>query len=409
MEQPSKEVKLSRITQLLLASLAFLTFTQTAINFWPDYANLYGVRIDYFSPALYLTDIITTLLLINFLVNRKNRDNYFTRSFVLLFLLTLCFALLNSALALSPAIALWKWGKFFLLIFLFRLVTQISKIAKINYIVKPLLFSVPLVVGIGLAQIVIHGTTGFFYLFGERTFTLTTPNIASRTIFGIEILRAYSTFSHPNSLAGFLLIGLALLLYWHKSQGVKKSVFYFLLGTTLLGIVISFSYSVWLYVLILFLLATFTKPNIRHLVLVPIVSFLLVVFAKAFNLKEFSFLSQSVVERLLQYAQVEVVSVKNLLLGVGLNNSILEQAKNTFKTFTFQPIHNGFLLLLVETGFVGLGLLIVAFSKIATRIKENQYAFLLLVTIELLFLFDHYQLTLQQNMLVSAITLGLIY
>lgn len=408
MLQPSK-AKLSRITRLLFSLLAFLTFTQAALHFWPSYAYLYGVRIDYFSPALYLTDVLIVLLLTTFLIDGRNRKVYFSTSFVLPFLLALCFALVNSALATAPTVALWKWAKLFLLIFLFRLVSLVGEEDKLKYIVKPLLFSIPLVVGIGVVQMFLQKSTGWFSLLGERTFTLATPGIAARTIFGSEILRAYSSFSHPNSLAGFLLISLLLIVWWfQKGDDKQKRLLSLLFGTTLLGIFISLSYSVWIYVLVMFLLAYF-KPGAKVLFLLPFVSFVFVIISKTFSLRQFSFLPQAITERLSQFAQIDVTLTKDLLFGAGLNNSILVQAKTTFKSFTFQPIHNGFLLLFVETGVLGLSLFLVAFQKLARGFKQNKIEFLIFIAVLLLFLFDHYQLTLQQNMLISTIALGLIY
>ena len=36
--------------------------TQTSLHFWPDFAYVFGIRVDYLAPAIYLTDIVLFVL-----------------------------------------------------------------------------------------------------------------------------------------------------------------------------------------------------------------------------------------------------------------------------------------------------------------------------------------------------------
>jgi hypothetical protein len=75
---------------------------------------------------------------------------------------------------------------------------------------------------------------------GERYFTISTPGIAKVAMQGKEILRAYGTFSHPNSLAGFYLLQYVFILY---EKRFNKFTFlkYLVLGLSSMLVFISFS------------------------------------------------------------------------------------------------------------------------------------------------------------------------
>ena len=89
---------------------------------------------------------------------------------------------------------------------------------------------------------------------------------------------------------------------------------------------------------------------------------------------------------------------KNPFLGVGLGVFPLTIAKGIF----FQPAHNIYLLLLSETGLIGLSMfLILIFKTLKNSLKIP------LIIILFLGMFDHYSLTLQQTQLLFSIILGL--
>ena len=91
------------------------------------------------------------------------------------------------------------------------------------------------------------------------------------------------------------------------------------------------------------------------------------------------------------------------LLGVGLNNFLVNLPSFMKGYWWLQPVHNIFVLLLTEMGLVGLvgiGLCLVK------RIDFKKYA-LVWVVIVLTGMFDHYWLTLPQNMGLMGLVLGL--
>ena len=104
------------------------------------------------------------------------------------------------------------------------------------------------------------------------------------------------------------------------------------------------------------------------------------------------------------------------VFGVGLNNFVprMEEFGRVIANYRFlQPVHNIYLLVLSETGLVGLigltSLMGLIIKKLWEKRKEKYIASLLHCFIVILFLgsFDHYFLTIQQGMLLTAFILGL--
>ena len=64
---PSKVKKISapHLLQILYLIFVFLLPTQLGKHFFPPYSYLNGVRVDYLSPTIYLTDILVFLLLVS--------------------------------------------------------------------------------------------------------------------------------------------------------------------------------------------------------------------------------------------------------------------------------------------------------------------------------------------------------
>ena len=62
-----------RVLRLLIEYIfkvfVFLIPSQLAIHLWPKWAYIYGIRIDYFSPTIFLTDILVFLILILWLIS----------------------------------------------------------------------------------------------------------------------------------------------------------------------------------------------------------------------------------------------------------------------------------------------------------------------------------------------------
>src|SRR5580692_2023869 len=60
----------SNIESLLLSLFFLFLPTQLGKHFWPDFSIVSGIRIDYLSPIIYVTDILVVLLFAFFLVRQ---------------------------------------------------------------------------------------------------------------------------------------------------------------------------------------------------------------------------------------------------------------------------------------------------------------------------------------------------
>jgi O-antigen ligase len=108
-------------------------------------------------------------------------------------------------------------------------------------------------------------------------------------------------------------------------------------------------------------------------------------------------------------------------LGVGLNNYLYHQApfQKTFSPILFQPVHNIYVLVLIQTGLIGLVLFLVGITRTLARLKKSMqlsekdtrsfYEVIHIAIISLLFvgIFDHFLLTLQSGQLLFATIMGL--
>ena len=123
------------------------------------------------------------------------------------------FAVINVLGAANYNVAFLKWVKFAELAFLVLYIVYKKDFDLNEWLKFPLLLSLIFFGIIALAQFYFQKSLGgFLYYFGERSFNASTPGIALYSILGKTGLRAYSTFSHPNSLAGFFAVGFILLI-----------------------------------------------------------------------------------------------------------------------------------------------------------------------------------------------------
>ena len=373
--------------RIILFSLLLLLPTQLAYHFWPQSSYVYGLRVDYLSPAIYLTDLLIFLLL-----------PYIKKRLCLFLFPVLLFALLNCIFAQTPAVALWKWVIVFklLVLGLYFYSCDLKKLKKT--VVSALSLSLITVFIIGLAQFVLQKTIGGpLYYLGERNFTSLTPGISLMTVFGKSLMRAYSTFSHPNSFAGFVVVSFLILMSF------KKQPFLYLI--LILSLLITFSLNALvgiLFVVFLFFVMKNNSKLVHKMKAVLVVFFISLSFA--FGIFSTKFPKNNVLPKhyqervVLAASAIKAFSVKPVF-GVGLNN-FFNVTKNN------QPPHNVYLIIFSETGIVGTLIVFLLFSKLLKR-KINQYLLLAIFFMMITGLFDHYWLTLQQNQLVLSVLLGL--
>lgn len=409
---------------------------QTGKHFWPSFSFIDGVRIDYLSPTLYLSDIAIFLLFVTVLVVGKQ---YIISKKTLLLIFSFLFVVVISiGISQMPQVGFYKLFKLLEFLFLgwYASIFPYTRYKKqLIVLVACLTFFISCVaIGEFYFQ---HSIGGIVWFLGERTFTASTPGIALAQINGKILLRPYATFPHPNVLAGYLLVYLTLLLFVFST--IKNSTRPFLLGCIIVGIIalcLTLSrISLVLFSLLFFSWVFITQPSLFRSVKFGFMVILAVfVFVWSPLLSRFASVFSTDTEpaairtELLHFGISQYFT--HPLFGVGLGESMyylpsyLSQTIFTRRLLYLQPIHNIYLLLLVEIGT--LGFLFVLYSLfVLTRSVllpavlgvrnfrslnvKNHFSFAFsLITICLLIigLLDHYFLTLQQGMILLSFVIG---
>jgi len=398
---------------LVFSLLVFLLPAQLGYHFFSNFSYVFGIRVDYLAPTLYLTDILVFLLFIFwFLKEKKIETNYWL-------ILFSGFAVVNILSASLPQAALFKWAKVGELLFLGYYVYDTKNLDIQKSLILPLVYSVSFFSLVAIGQFVFQKTLGGpLYLLGERSFTAQTPGVALFAFFGKELLRPYSTFSHPNSLAGFMLVASFLLAFLNKNKKIIVRIA-LLLGASAIFLSVSLNaYLSFLVVAIFYLIfrrkkILTTKMVVSGLFLMLLASLALPIFANIFMDRGVK-AGESLFNRLVLAQASGKMLAESPLWGVGLNNFILQLPNSGVLpkiSWWLQPVHNTNLLLLAETGLIGLilfaGLVI---KSLAAATKHKNWAVLLsLLLILVTGLSDHYWLTLQQNQLLFSLILGLSF
>lgn len=375
--------------------------TQLGRHFWPNFSFVSGIRVDYLSPTIFFTDILVLALLISFVFQKRPRGRSIPPLWPVLAIFSYLF--LVSFLAKIPTLSflrLLKVAELFLLGFF------VYQERPFSLIGKPLSLALFCQSLIGLGQFFKGASLGgLFWWLGERTLSVSSISVSLGDFGGRVFLRPYGTFSHPNSLAGFFLVSLLLVaqdkklpLWWKTLVGVLASSV----------LVVSFSQVAWIAGAVIFAFFVLKKVKAVRWVLL---SFLLVLSLVAtFGILFLKTNSLELQERVwLAKAALQMIS-KNPFFGVGLSGFIPVLPRFwQGKVFLLQPVHNLFLLVAAETGLFGLAAFCWFWLLLFRKALKNWFLALAVLAIFFTGLFDHYWLTLQQNVLIFTITSSLVW
>lgn len=403
----AKEHETREITLKNIAMFFFVLFlpTQLGRHFFLDFSYVSGVKVDYLSFVLYFTDLLVLALAILYrdrIINsiRKNLK----RIVVLLF-----FLISHILISQYPILSFYHVLKILELYFIFIFFKNFknARLVLISFLLGGLFQLI-----LALVQLYQKSSLqGIFYFFGERYLSLSQPGVAKASIGGVELLRPYGTFSHPNSLAGFYLL---LYFYFLNNKNLNRHIFFknLSLAVFTLLIFISFSKAATIAYLILnvFYVMRYLKVSCRVCLLAKIVSIFIV--AAIFLQAQTDPLSLE--KRISLLVNGVSILKDNFLLGTGLGHYLIYQAKIPIKYpyFFLQPVHNIFVLFLAETGIVLGGIIfyfLVRFIRKALKKRINVSLMFCLLVVLFTGLFDHYWLTLQQNWLLLGVVFGSLF
>ncbi len=234
-------------------------------------------------------------------------------------------------------------------------------------------------------------------------------------------LRAYGSFGWPNALGIFLAVILVCGVWLYVSTENYRHKLLILLGqfAVLSGLILSFSRGAWLGavlgLMIFFILQKKGRWEIgKNLVYYSLVILLFFIAIKPLFLTRIKSLERleikSVAERQDQIKDWKNIFSKNYWWGVGpgLYTEKLYQKNSKLPVWEYQPVHNVYLLGLVEWGAIGsLGWLAFLAWVIYKIFKNNKIFLSCWIVLIVAGLFDHWLLTMFTGIIFGWVILGL--
>lgn len=399
---------LERLERLLLFLTVLFLPTQLGKHFWPEFSSVYSLKVDYLSPTVYFWDLLVVGICFLGLLLKKP----FNRLVLNLFFLFVLTQLLSLIVSQNLAVGLVRLEQY-LVAGLFGVYIASSRFSEI----KPIIFwglfwSIMGEAVLAIAQFFKGATLGFWIL-GERGFSIATPAIAKFDFHGLQFLRPYATFPHPNVLAGYMVISLCVIATILKPISLKipMIILSVLAGaTTLLTVSRSALLAGSIFAMLLLSKKGRIVLGIAIIILFPI---LYTRFSSIFTFDNLALIRR---EELSEMALT--LFSDSPVLGIGLNNFILALSSSllTGPSRFLQPVHNIFLLMLSETGLLGLlgwfGLLGYPIFRLIKLYPKSPVLKPLLVIFGVIFflgLFDHYFLTLPQGYRLLFLIWGLSF
>lgn len=376
----------------------FFLISQLGRHFWPEWSFISGIKIDYLSPTVYFLDLIWLSI---FLEKSKKSDFRFKHgeTWVILGL-----AILNIVLAKRWQLAVYGWlrmGQFWWTV---RYFSQKKKEIK-RILVRVIPWWIAIETFLGLAQVVTGGSIGgLYYWLGERRFDYMSLGVARISWFDSQYIRAYGTFSHPNSLAGFILVA---MMIWNRNAYMRSVLTenrlrkWIVNWIGVVGLLITGSRMVWFTGSLILFIRSKVKFGWK------LVGLGLVMMTWAFlatNMEVVGGWSVSSTDLRWKLFKSSLEIFKgNWLFGVGVDNFLVNLPNFMTDYWWLQPVHNIFMLGLVETGVVGMWMIL---RRVIKSVDFGKYGWVWLVII-LTGMFDHYWLTLPQNVGLLAVVMGL--
>lgn len=263
-------------------------------------------------------------------------------------------------------------------------------------------------------------------------------------------LRAHGSLPHPNVLAGWLVIGLFILLGLAYRFAIQKKSFwkalhpnfwlnifiYWSCVVMVTGLFFTFSREAWLalilglaffwiVVLVRKQSAIFYKLLATGLATIIVLSVIFWPLLSTRLLAQDRLEIKSTQQRTIYLEQSFQLVKKHPLLGVGISNytlAVRNEIDPDLKSWDYQPVHNIYLLVLTELGIVGfivfLWLIWIIVKKFiiynlefrSVPIFNIQYSisiFAVMIAILIIGFFDHYFWTLHFGIMVFWLMLGL--
>ncbi|MEK7464375.1 MAG: O-antigen ligase family protein [Patescibacteria group bacterium] len=423
-------MKLIRYIFLIFVFSLPLTTKKFLFSFSVPFSNVY--TSEHNSAFLYGTDILLLLLIIlSSIWLWKNRGYVFDKTHALL-IVFLVISFGTIFVAAQQQIAFYSFLRLFASAIGAVLIGFIlnSGIVRFADILKAVSASAVLQSIISFFQFTTQGSLGMWFL-GETVIREGIQGVARIGVNGVGFIRAYGTMPHANILAGFLVLGLVSLFYLfiNNNRFIWKAIYAAGIFSVLTALALTFSRSGWIVAGVSTLLCfvwgmfqkQYRKDTLRLIgVVVVCSSFLFITLGWAIFSRTHLSVNEGSVKDRISYNRMGVEIIRTNPIGVGIGNELFfafqEKLFDRFgvgKNSQLQPIHNIYLLIASEVGVAGL-LLFLIFVFTTTlrgfdpRNIEFVFSFILLISLLVFGLFDHFLWDLQAGRLMLWLVLGIM-
>lgn len=435
-----------RVGQLEKFFLQLLIFTIPINLFYRldiPQAYIRGRLVDYLIPKLYLSDIVI-IILVSFGVARcmrhihkmyslsKSSSNSILSSLAIyisqsiqklsshstLTILFLIYLLVISISSIVPISGLYLWITLLKLILLFKYLHATYALTQFLSVIKPAIkFTLLFQFFLSTYQFVTQRSLLPYAFLGEVSFD--NSGIVSAKFFEQLLHPPYGTTPHPNVLAGmFTIFTLSLMsvpVYNPNSRNNKVTNYFFI---CLLLLILLLTQSLSAFLTTLTMIIIYSRHISNRLVMLASLAMTSTLLVSSF-LFPLIYHSVSIIDMysiVRRYMLLEVsfdLLKSSLLSGTGLNQFI--PSANRFSLFTdpgiyLEPVHNIYLLWIVETGIVGaISLLWITRTNVLLLLKTPQIRFIPLFAILMIGLFDHYPYTLNTGQLLILLVTAVAF
>ncbi len=402
------------------------------------------------SAYLYGTDILLAVIFLFWLSRGFGTVKILNLNFInlksayfwlVVFFSVSAFSIFNSRIVGLSFYQLIKLAEF--IGFYFYLQYNIGKVFNFRTVLGIIIISGFFQSIIAIIQYLKQGSLGL-WLLGESPLSVNTTGVAVFFADDVKYLRAYGTAPHPNILAAWLFVSIFAFYYCylyilrrdnnHSTAFVKECGFFLVYGVLIFGLFFTFSrviIGLWIFGVLARLLAVFSKKEFRQnkilkrkmLAIFTVSVLVSVLFAVIYWFQVSSRIhitsqEEAVTQRIFYNKIAESTAMSNPVLGVGIGQFVTD-FMSKFKhlpAVAYQPVHNIYLLIASETGFMGLGVFVLFlffifynFVRHANFTELRTYSFLVFASSFIVIgLFDHFPWTSQQGGLILWMVLALI-
>lgn len=286
------------------------------------------------------------------------------------------------------------------------------------------------------------------------------PGVAKIIVDNERYIRAYGTFPHPNVLGGFLLVSIMMSHYYfkmfHVEQIKTRLLVWGLIGIQYIGILLTFSKSAIVGLGVALIYSTFVSRgtnsrtqksketshsfknrmfHVEQLIIWIVLAGVVLVVSNFtwYQINTETLLFQSLKERALYQSIALDIINKHPILGISCGQLVIfmsQQPIYPLFSWQLQPVHNVFLLIWSELGYVGFFLftswyvlligcrLRIEVEKVIHNVgqviwlQQKTWALFEVYTHAIMFgflpilLFDHYMWDIQQGQLLLWVVSG---